>query len=151
MVGANPPRLEASPNGAVAGIRAGLKDGSAPSWRRRERGMPEEFVTQRLGRTCGGRWRLERVLGMGGMGAVYAARDTSGALVAVKILHPEMCLRAEIRERFQREGYAANRVSHPGAVRVLEHGPTEDHSAYLVMELLEGEPLSERIKRLGAL
>ena len=110
----------------------------------------DDFVTERLGRTYGGRWTLERLIGTGGMAAVYAARATDGSIAAVKLLHPEMSLRPDVRERFLREGYVANRVDHPGAVRVLEHGSGED-GAYLVMELLNGEPLSLRVHRQGGL
>ena len=111
----------------------------------------DEVVAGRLGRTYGGKWTLERLIGTGGMAAVYAARDPSGAVAAVKILHPEMSLRSDVRERFLREGYVANKVDHPGAVRVLEHGSTDDGTVFLVMELLVGEPLSARVHRHGGL
>ena len=97
---------------------------------------------QRLGQVVDGKWTLRRLLGSGGMAAVYAATDANGMEAAVKILHPEMNLNTEVRERFLREPYAANRVGHPGAVRVLGHGMSEGRVAYLVMELLKGEPLS---------
>ena len=71
---------------------------------------------------------------------VYAARDGAGNIAAVKILHPEMSLRHDVRERFLREGYVANKVAHPGAVQVLEHSTDESGSTFLVMELLEGQP-----------
>ena len=67
------------------------------------------------------------------MAAVCAAQDETGATAAVKILHPEMSLNAEVRERFFREAYAANRVGHPGAVSVLDHGREDGKVAYLVM------------------
>lgn len=97
------------------------------------------------------KWTLERILGSGGMGAVYAARHRNGARAAVKVLHPELARRSDVRERFLREGYAANRVEHRGAVQVLDddivkEGPDEG-TAYLVMEILEGESLEERIER----
>ena len=75
---------------------------------------------QRVGAVLDEKWTLERLLGVGGMGAVYAARHRNGARAAVKILHPELARIAEIRERFLREGYAANRVEHRGAVQVLD-------------------------------
>jgi eukaryotic-like serine/threonine-protein kinase len=110
-----------------------------------------EFAARRVGRVVAGKWTLDRLLGIGGMAAVYAARDNRGTLAAVKILHPEVSLREDVRERFLREGTAANRVGHPGAVRVLEDGSSEDGSAYLVMELLVGESLSDRVRRHGTL
>ena len=99
-----------------------------------------ELAAGRLGRVVGGRWRLESVLGVGGMAAVYGGRDASGAVAAIKILHPEMSVRREVRERFLREGYVANRIGHPGVVQALEHGETGDE-VFLAMELLAGETL----------
>jgi serine/threonine protein kinase len=106
---------------------------------------------ERVGQILDEKWTLERILGSGGMGAVYAARHRNGARAAVKVLHPELARRADVRERFLREGYAANRVEHRGAVQVLDddtvkEGPDEG-TAYLVMEILEGESLEERIER----
>jgi eukaryotic-like serine/threonine-protein kinase len=95
-----------------------------------------------VGRVIAGQWTLERLLGEGGMGSVYAARDAGGQRVAVKILHREMSARPEVRERFLREGRAATRVAHPGAVGVLAQA-LDGETAYLVMELLEGRSLSE--------
>jgi eukaryotic-like serine/threonine-protein kinase len=103
-----------------------------------------------LGQVVGGKWRLERLLGTGGMAAVYAGRRDDGATAAIKMLHPEMTLKRDVRERFVREGYVGNRVQHPGAVKIIEHGES-DGEAYLVMELLEGEPLGEHVRRLGGL
>ena len=105
----------------------------------------------RVGSVLDAKWTLERVLGSGGMGAVYAARHRNGARAAVKVLHPELARRPDVRERFLREGYAANRVEHRGAVQVLDddiikEGPDEG-LAYLVMEMLEGESLEERLER----
>ena len=82
---------------------------------------------------------------------MYAARHRNGARGAVKVLHPELARRPDVRERFLREGYAANRVEHRGAVQVLDddiikEGPDEG-TAYLVMEILEGESLEERLER----
>ena len=105
----------------------------------------------RVGSVLDEKWTLERVLGSGGMGAVYAGRHRNGARGAVKVLHPELARRPDVRERFLREGYAANRVEHRGAVQVLDDdiikdGPDEG-TAYLVMEILEGESLEERLDR----
>src|SRR5262245_11261381 len=84
------------------------------------------------------------------MAAVYAGRDVSGSLAAIKILHPEMSVRREVRERFLREGYVANHIGHPGVVRALEHGDSGDE-VFLAMELLAGETLRSRVKRHGRL
>jgi serine/threonine-protein kinase len=105
----------------------------------------------REGRVLDGKWTLERLLGSGGMAAVYLARHRNGARAAVKMLHPDLARNEEVRERFLREGYAANQVEHPGAVQVLDDdivaaGPDKG-TAYLVMELLEGESLQDRLER----
>src|SRR6476659_9492811 len=105
----------------------------------------------RIGSVLHDKWTLARLIGVGGMGAVYAARHRTGARAAVKILANGAGRYPHIRKRFLHEGYAANRVEHPGAVRVLDDdviadGPDEG-TAYLVMELLEGESLHERSKK----
>jgi eukaryotic-like serine/threonine-protein kinase len=95
-------------------------------------------VQARVGSTLRGKYRLDAVLGVGGMGAVYAATHRNTKRFAVKMLHPEVSLNDDIRSRFLREGYAANSVRHPGTVAVLDDDVTDDGSAFLVMELLEG-------------
>ncbi len=108
-----------------------------------------EVARARLGRTVGGRWLLEHVLGTGGMGAVYAARSPDGLVAAIKILHPEMGARREVRERFLREGSAASKIGHAGVVQMLGQGDGEE--AFLAMELLVGETLRDRVRRHGRL
>jgi serine/threonine protein kinase len=102
------------------------------------------FALTRLGRTLSDRWQLDRLLGVGGMASVYAATHRNGNRVAIKILHPELSVYPELRERFLEEGYAANNVSHPGVVAIHDDGTSEDGAVYLVMELLEGETLQAR-------
>jgi serine/threonine protein kinase len=109
------------------------------------------IARQRVGLVLDGKWKLEQLLGVGGMAAVYRAAAPDGRVAAVKLLHPEMSLKRDVRERFLREAYAANRVAHPGAVAVLEHGGGGEQPAYLVMELLEGDTLSARFRRQGGL
>jgi len=103
------------------------------------------WARARVGAVLNGKWRLERLLGVGGMGAVYAGLHRNGARAAVKVLHRSLAKHAEVRARFLREGYAANRVAHPNVVKVLDddvvEGGKDDGTAYLVMELLEGESL----------
>jgi serine/threonine protein kinase len=96
------------------------------------------------------KWRIERVLGVGGMGAVYAADHVrTGSHVAVKIVHPDVAKDAAARDRFRIEGYAANRVAHPGVVRVLDDGTTADGLPYLVMKRLEGASLDALADQTG--
>jgi serine/threonine-protein kinase len=103
---------------------------------------------QRIGRVLRDKWQLDHLIGVGGMGAVYAATHRNGSRGAVKVLHTALTLSREIRTRFMREGYAANQVNHPGVVQVIDDD--EDQGiVFLVMELLEGETLEERWLRRG--
>ncbi|WP_438038234.1 serine/threonine-protein kinase [Sorangium sp. So ce128] len=109
---------------------------------------PEGFRPEALvGQVLRGKWRLERLLGFGGMAMVYAATHRNGMRGAVKILRRELSEDEEARSRFLREGYVANRVEHPGIVRVLDDDVTDDGSVFLVMELLEGETVEARRAR----
>jgi hypothetical protein len=94
-------------------------------------------VRSRLGQIVRGKYCLTRVIGVGGMAAVYAAQHRNGKEFAVKMLHPELSASSEMRRRFLREGYLANRVKHRGAVSVIDDDVAEDGAAFLVMELLE--------------
>lgn len=109
----------------------------------------EERARAQLGKTLKDKYVLEEVLGVGGMAAVYAARHRNGNRVALKLLYPELSISADVLARFVREGYVANRVNHPGAVRVLDDDRTEDGGFFLVMELLEGEPVDAVWERAG--
>jgi eukaryotic-like serine/threonine-protein kinase len=111
----------------------------------------EREAQERVGCVLDDKWTLDRLLGVGGMAAVYAATHRNGARAAVKVLHPDLSRHKDVRERFLREGYAANRVEHAGAVKVLDDdvvvsGP-ESGTAYIVMELLDGESLQDRLER----
>jgi eukaryotic-like serine/threonine-protein kinase len=103
----------------------------------------------RIGTWLRDKLRLDSVIGVGGMAVVYAATHRNAMRCAVKMLHPELSLIEEARTRFVREGYAANRVEHPGAVSILDDDVTEEGNIFLVMELLEGEALDARAARLG--
>jgi serine/threonine-protein kinase len=99
-----------------------------------------------IGTTLKGKWRLDARIGRGGMATVYAATHRNGKRVAVKVLHPELSRDSAVRERFVREGYLANRVGR-GAVSVDDDDVTDEGSAFLVMELLEGETLDHLRER----
>lgn len=106
----------------------------------------------RIGKLVAGKYRLELVLGRGGMGTVYRATHTwTGRAVAVKYLHPDHAQDAASVARFLREARAAASVRHPNAVDVLDMGQDADGSAYLVLELLEGITLGEHIAANKAL
>ena len=103
----------------------------------------------RVGVVLKDKWRLDSLIGVGGMAAVYAATHRNKNRVAVKMLHPEFSGQETVRVRFLREGYLANTVEHAGAVKVLDDDVTEDGSAFLVMELLDGETIEARWQRKG--
>ncbi|MBL9021930.1 MAG: serine/threonine protein kinase [Myxococcales bacterium] len=111
--------------------------------------MSRPRAEARLGTTISEKWTLERLLGVGGMAAVYAARHKIGRVDAIKILHPEVAATPGWVERFEREARAANLFKHPGAVEVRDLGALEDGVPCLVMELVEGETLGERRRREG--
>ena len=104
---------------------------------------------KRIGTVLRGKYHLDRVLGVGGMATVYAATHRNGKEFAVKVLHPELGLRKDIRTRFVREGYVANSVKHAGAVAVLDDDVEEDGTAFLVMELLHGQTVETLWQRCG--
>ncbi len=103
----------------------------------------------RIGTTLGEKWRLDRLIGVGGMASVYAATHRNKRIAAVKLLHQELSVVQSTRTRFLREGYVANSVDHPGAIAVDDDEVTSDGLAYLVMELLDGESLAQRQDRKG--
>jgi serine/threonine protein kinase len=117
---------------------------------------PAELVEQaraRVGRVLCGKYRVDRLIGIGGMASVFEGTHLRNAnRVALKILHRDLAMSGDTRARFLREGYAANSVGHPGTVRVLDDDKAEDGSIFLVMELLDGETLDARLNRsLGRL
>jgi eukaryotic-like serine/threonine-protein kinase len=114
-------------------------------------GDPESEIKQRavarVGSVLRDKWRLDELLGLGGMAAVYAGTHRNGKLGAIKVLHPEAALVPDVKARFLREGYLANKVQHPGAVSILDDDIDLDGTVFLVMELLEGETLDTRWNR----
>jgi serine/threonine protein kinase len=98
-----------------------------------------------------GKYRVIRHLDSGGMGHVYEAEDRIlHRHVALKVLSPSQQLDATARERLLREGRAAARMRHPGIVQVYEVG-SDGETDYVAMQLLEGEDLHARLRRVGAL
>jgi serine/threonine protein kinase len=104
----------------------------------------------RIGQVLKGKWRLDALIGEGGMAEVYSATHRNGRKVAIKVLLPQLAVDPKLRDRFVDEGYIANLVGHPGVVEVHDDDLTEDGAPFLVMELLEGEVLADVIDR-GAL
>ena len=98
-------------------------------------------------RLLNGRYRIETRLARGGMGTVYAARDTAlDRMVAVKVIRAELVGDSEALERFGNEARVAATFSHPNVVTVFDTGVAAGQHAYLVMELLRGDTLRERLR-----
>ncbi len=105
-----------------------------------------------VGRTLKDTWQVEALLGHGGMGAVFRARHLrTGRRYALKIMLSHAEMTAEALHRFEREATAASALGHPGIVAVHDFDRTPDGAAYLVMDLLDGETLQQRLDRRGML
>jgi class 3 adenylate cyclase len=111
-----------------------------------------EVEPPKLGALIAGRYRLTRLLGKGGMGAVYLAEDLGqGRPIALKLLHPRMADNLAVVHRFRREARIMRDLRSPHAVLVRDFGQAEDGSLYLAMEYLEGETLGALLEREGVL
>src|SRR3954469_23404027 len=99
-----------------------------------------------------GNYRVSELIGEGGMGVVYLAEHPGiGRRAAIKILRPGLTDNAELTKRFFNEARAANAIRHAGIVEVLDCGTLPSGTAYIVMELLEGENLAARLRKAGQL
>ena len=113
-------------------------------------GLPMGGDPRLVGTTLAGRYQLVRLLGDGGMGAVYKAADqVLRRFVAIKMLHPAVAQRPASVERFQREARAAAAIGHPNIIDILDFGV--DGQPYMVMEYLRGRSLSQVISAETAL
>ena len=102
-----------------------------------------------------GKYRLDRLLGQGGMGAVFLATHLGTKRpVALKVIAPQLMTNEEVGERFHREAEAAGRLRHPNVVNVTDFGVADlgrERIAYLVMEYLDGSSLGDTLKEKGQL
>jgi serine/threonine protein kinase len=114
-----------------------------------EAGERRALAEARVGKPFANKFRLHRLLGMGGMAAVYEATHRNGKRIALKVMHPRFCDSERQRKRFLREAYVANSIEHPGVVPVYDDGVDDTGAAYLVMELLSGDTLAALRKRSG--
>ncbi|WP_394820503.1 protein kinase domain-containing protein [Pendulispora albinea] len=117
--------------------------------------MPAPFTRQsvseralaRVGTTVQGKYRIDRLIGIGGTAAVYAATHRNGHRVAIKFLLDHLLDDTDMYHLFSREAYVANRIGHPGAVPVLDDDEDDDGCVFLIMPLVEGETLRARWER----
>lgn len=114
--------------------------------------VPQSSEVLAPGTVLGGTYRLTRLLGEGGMGAVYEAYHASaGKRVAVKVMHRGLLAYPELSARFRREAKVTSELNHPNVVKVFDLGFGDAGEPYIVMEFLEGEDLQTRIERGGPL
>ncbi len=112
----------------------------------------DETVDPLVGTVLADRYRIDRRLGAGGMGAVYAGfHITLNKRIALKVVQPRLGGDATIAQRFVQEARAASAIGHEHIVQITDFGHTADDAAFLVMEYLEGEDLSETLRREGPL
>ncbi len=105
-----------------------------------------------VGTTIGGKYTIVRLLGEGGMGAVYLgeqALGTSSRKVAVKTLHKHLSMDPQIRARFQREVGTIAELEHPNTIQVYDFGTTDDGHLYIVMEYVQGKSVADTIEQEG--
>jgi serine/threonine protein kinase len=125
-----------------------IEEGAPVKAASREVHTPKGMIGREMGGCC-----IEKLLGRGAMGAVYLAKQISlQRPVALKVLEPGVVSRPEHVTRFEREARAAARLDHPAIVRIYSMGRAEDLDTYfIVMELVDGETLGERVAKGGRL
>ncbi len=105
-----------------------------------------------IGQTLAGKYKVEKLIKMGGMGAVYRGRHVlMEKTVAIKVLRPSLAGDDAVVARFSREAKAASRISHPHAVNVTDFGEAENGVVFLVMEYLDGHTLKDLLAKEGPL
>lgn len=114
----------------------------------RDSGVLQEIdIKSLVGKELDGKYSIEKLLGVGGMGAVFKARHAFiGNEVAIKVIHPEMAMDKSVTERFLREARAAATIDHVNAIRVSDFGKVGD-MLYLVMEFIAGESMKDYLER----
>jgi len=137
--------MPSPPRGRIA--RAEPSKSDAPSSSASASSVEVAF-NEDIGKTIGGRYLIQEVIGEGGMGVVYEAHDAQvDRQVAIKLVRRECLQDSKFIIRFRRELEVTSQLRHPSTIRVFEHGETEDGRPYMVMELLTGESLAERLEQ----
>jgi tRNA A-37 threonylcarbamoyl transferase component Bud32 len=111
-------------------------------------------VDPMLGLTLGGKYKVVRLLGEGGMGAVYEGEQHLGTTVrkvAVKTLHTHLSRDPKVKARFEREVGTIAELEHPNTIQVFDFGTTPEGILYIVMEFLQGKSLADTLEKQGAM
>jgi len=105
-----------------------------------------------VGQLLDNKYRIVKMIGEGGMGAVFEGENVRiNRRVAIKVLHAAFANNSDVMQRFEREAQAAGRIGNDHILEVLDLGNLPDGDRFIIMEFLDGEPLSSRIKRNGRL
>jgi serine/threonine protein kinase len=107
-----------------------------------------------IGTTVSGRYKITKLLGEGGMGAVYVGEQNIGGTVrkvAIKTLHAHLSKDPKILQRFERECATVAELQHPNTIQLYDFGKTDDGILYMVMEFVQGESLAAVLEKRGAL
>ncbi|MGE0788560.1 MAG: protein kinase [Sandaracinaceae bacterium] len=113
---------------------------------------PEDTYATWVGRVIDERYRIDSLLGEGGMGAVFEAQHLKlKKAVALKVIHPEFAGDGEVAKRFVREAMASAQLEHPHVAGAIDYGTLEEGGAYLVMQLVRGRSLRDELDDSGAL
>lgn len=105
-----------------------------------------------IGKTLEGRYRIDGIIGRGGMGRVYrGTRVATGGAVAIKVIRAELASNLSAVKRFHREARSASMLSHPHTIRIFDFGQAESGELYMAMEYLSGRLLGSVIRSAGAM
>ena len=110
----------------------------------------EDPTLGRIGELIAGRYRVLKVIGQGGFGAVFKAQHTAtGDTVAIKVLRTDVAESQDVIARFRQEAKATSKLKHPNTVRVFDFGQMDDGNLYIAMEFLEGTTFSDLMRKEG--
>jgi len=143
-----PPEPSTEHGGDGPPIDEVLRDENFGKWAEPE--VKKKAGDPMIGRLLGGRYEIISLLGQGGMGAVYKARQPAvKRMIALKVLLREFAENDTVVKRFHQEALAASRLTHPNTIKVFDFGQTDDGVLYMAMELLRGESLAHALSRGG--
>jgi serine/threonine protein kinase len=110
---------------------------------------PSVEAQMRVGTKLNAKWTLDELLGVGGVGAVFAAQHRNGKKAAVKLLHASLTQDKDVKGRFLREAMTANKIDHPARVAIIDDDVSDQGEVFLAMELLDGSSLSQLREERG--